>query len=360
MRRGSRMKKGFRMNGKRWLLVLMILCLAAVIFLGCRKKAEPVSVIEPEITPAPTVQPTPEPPKGSPCPLTGMMVLDEEELKLRPIAVMIDNEYNARPQSGLLDAEIVYEIPVEGNITRYMAVYHHNYTDKIGPVRSARPYFIDKALELNAVYVHCGGSPQALKDLVALKVNTLNDLKGSPCFWRSKDRKMPHNLYTSTNLMREVMTSNKFNSKTAPEYFKFGEEFFEPEGKRTSFINFNYSKNYIVGYEYCEKDKLYYRTINGIRLKDKESGKDIAATNIIVEKTTAKVLDEVGRLEVNNIGKGRGYYLTAGKLMEIEWSKSGRSAKTSYKDLKGNEIIMNRGITWVQVVPDYVRIEIKE
>ncbi|MHB1391634.1 MAG: DUF3048 domain-containing protein [Clostridia bacterium] len=349
------------MNSRRWMSALIIACFVAVMFSGCGKKVE-VSNIEPQVTPTPTVQPTPtpEPPKGSPCPLTGMLVEDEEDLKLRPIAVMIDNEYNARPQSGLLDAEIVYEIPVEGNITRYMAVYHHNHTEKIGPVRSARPYFIDKALELNAVYVHCGGSPQALQDLVTLKVDTLNDLKGSPCFWRSKDRKMPHNLYTSTQLMREVMDSNKFNNKTAPEYFKFSEEFLNLDGKSTRWISFNYSKNYTVGYEYNEKDKLYYRTINGIRLKDKESGKDIATTNIIVEKTTTKVLDTVGRLEVNNLGKDRGYYLTVGKLIEIEWSKSSRSAKTIYKDLKGNEIVMNKGTTWIQVVPDYVRIEIKE
>ena len=349
------------MNSRRWQSALIIVCFVAVMFSGCGKKVE-VSNIEPQVTPMPTVQPTPTPelPKGLPCPLTGMLVEDEEDLKLRPIAVMLDNEYNARPQSGLLDAEIVYEFPVEGNITRYMAVYHHNHTDKIGPVRSARPYFIDKAMELNAVYVHCGGSPQALQDLVALKVNALNDLKGSPCFWRAKDRKMPHNLYTSTKLMREVMDSSKFNNKTAPEYFKFSDEFLNLDGKNTRLISFNYSKNYTVGYEYNEKDKLYYRTINGIRLKDKESGKDIATTNIIVEKTTAKVLDKVGRLEVNNLGKNRGYYLTGGKLMEIEWSKSTRSAKTTYKDLKGNDIIMNKGNTWIQVVPDYVRIEIKE
>ena len=346
------------MNNKRWLLALMILCLIAVILSGCGKETEPVSNTEPEVTSEPA--PTPEPPKGSPCPLTGLPVANEEDLKLRPIAVMIDNEYNARPQSGLLNAEIVYEIPVEGNITRYMAIYHHSHTDKIGPVRSARPYFIDKALEFNAVYVHCGGSPQALKDLVTLKVNTLNDLKGSPCFWRSKDRKMPHNLYTSTKLMREVMESNKFNNKTAPEYFKFNEEFLEPDGKKTGSISFNYSKNYIVGYEYSEKDKLYYRTINGTRLKDKESGQDIATTNIIVEKTTAKVLDDVGRLQVNDVGKGRGYYLSGGKLIEIEWNKSSRSAKTTYKDLKGNEVLMNKGVTWIQLVPDYVKVEIKE
>lgn len=350
------------MNNKRWLLILMIGLLVVVMLSGCGKKAEPVANVEPEPTPTPTVEPTPTPtpPPGSPCPLTGVLVEYEEDLKQRPIAVMIDNEINARPQSGLNDAEIVFEMPVEGNITRYMAIFHHNQTDKIGPVRSARPYFIDKALELNAVYVHCGGSPQALKDLATLKVNTLNDLKGSPCFWRSKDRKMPHNLYTSTRLMREVIVSNKFNNKTAPEYFKFSDEFLSLDGKSTSEISFKYSKNYIVGYEYDEKSKLYYRKINGTRLKDKESGEDISTTNIIVEKTTARVLDDAGRLDVENIGKNRGYYLTGGKLVEIEWSKSGRSEKTIYKDLKGNEIVMNKGITWVQVVTDSVRIDIKE
>jgi hypothetical protein len=160
--------------------------------------------------------------------------------------------------------------------------------------------------------------------------------------------------------MREVMESSKFNNKTVPEYFSFSEEFLNLDGKKTASISFSYSKNYVVGYEYDEKDKLYYRTINGERLKDKESGKDIATTNIIVEKTTSKVLDKVGRLEVKDIGKDRGYYLTGGKLIEIEWSKSGRSDKTVYKDLKGNGIVMNKGITWVQVVSDNVRIEIKE
>jgi hypothetical protein len=160
--------------------------------------------------------------------------------------------------------------------------------------------------------------------------------------------------------MREVMENNKFNNKTAPEYFKFSEGFVNLEGKATNAISFIYSKNYIVGYEYDEKDKLYYRKINGVRLKDKESGTEISTTNIIVEKTTSKVLDKVGRLDVENLGKNRGYYLTGGKLIEIEWSKSERSAKTLYKDLKGNEITMNKGVTWIQVVPDNVRIDIKE
>lgn len=348
-------------NGKR-LIVLMIVLLIAALAVGCGKKAVPANVEGPpaQETPQPTATPSPEVKNTVLCPLDGQPIADESDAKLRPIAVMLDNEYNARPQSGLLEAEIVYEIPVEGNITRYMAIYHHNISDKIGPVRSARPYFIDKALEYNAVYVHCGGSPKALEDLNTMKVDTLNDLKGSPCFWRAKDRKMPHNLYTSTRLMREVMAAKKMENKSAPAYFKFNDNFLEPDGKKVTAISFGYSKGYKVEYVYDANEKAYYRTINGEKLLDKESGKAIKATNIIVEKTTAKVLDKVGRLEVKNIGKDRGYLLTGGKLIEIEWQKTGRKDKTKYSDLKGNEITLNKGTTWIQIVPGDVRVDIKE
>ena len=132
------------------------------------------------------------------------------------------------------------------------------------------------------------------------------------------------------------------------------------DGKKANSISINYSKKYVVGYEYDEKDKIYYRTINGERLKDKESEKEISTTNIIVERTTAKVLDDVGRLGISNIGENRGYFLTGGKLMEIVWNKPDRTGRTVYKDLKGNEIQVNKGITWIQVVPDYVKVEVKE
>ncbi len=352
------------MKNKKRLIALMIVLLIAALSAGCGSKAVPANTEVPQVPvqeiPQPTAEPTPEAKSGVQCPLDGQEIEDEADAKLRPIAVMLDNEYNARPQSGLLDAEIVYEFPVEGNITRYMAIYHHNISDKIGPVRSARPYFIDKALEYNAVYVHCGGSPQALEDLNAMKVDTLNDLKGSPCFWRTKDRKMPHNLYTSTRLMREVMTDKKMETKSAPAYFKFSEALLEPDGKKVGSIAFSYSKGYKVGYVYDANEKTYYRTINGEKHLDKESGKAVTAANIIVEKTSVKVLDKVGRLEVKNIGKDRGYLLTGGKLIEIEWQKSGRKEKTVYKDLKGSEITLNKGTTWIQVVPGEVRVDIGE
>lgn len=352
-----------RMYFRRVLCLMLIAVLLVFGFAGCSKKADNITGVKPGDENA-----VPTPPEGSGqtqilsiCPLSGLPVEDESTIGLRPIAVMIDNESSARPQSGLYNADIVFEMPVEGNITRYMAIFHHLPTEKIGPVRSARPYFINKALEFGAVYVHCGGSPQALKDISTLKVDTLNDLKGSPCFWRTKDRKMPHNLYTSTELMRKVMSDKKMEDRAAQPYFKFSNGLLDlTDGVKASQLVINYDKKYKVSYEYNESDKLYYRMINGTKLADKDNGKEITATNIIIEKTTAKVLDDKLRLELGSVGSGSGYYITGGKMVEIKWSKSGRSDRTVYTDLNGNEISVNRGVTWIQVVPTYNKIEIKE
>lgn len=342
----------------------LLMVALAVIFLttACKAKTQPAQSedsVQSDVGEFSEKEEQPEPPKFL-CTLTGQEVLEESDVKLRPIAIMIDNEINARPQSGLESADIIYEMPVEGNITRYMAIYHHLPAEKIGPVRSARPYFIDKALEYDAIYVHCGGSPQALKDLGDLKVDVYNDLKGTPVFWRSTDRKMPHNLYTNTKYMREISLSKKLENKSAPEYFKFSNDFLRPDGASIKRTIINYDRNYKVSYLYSEEEKIYYRYINGESMKDKETNKDIEAVNILIEKVGIKVLDSVGRLELKNIGKNRGYLITGGRLIEVEWQKDSRRGKTIYKDVKGNEINLNKGVTWIQVVPESVKIDFEE
>lgn len=336
------------------ILILIIL----INISGCSKPEE-MEENEDEIIEEIEVEEVAEPLKYI-CTLTGLEVLEEADINQRPIAVMIDNEMNARPQSGLDSADIVYEMPVEGNITRYMAIYHHMSSEKIGPVRSARPYFIDKALEFNGIYVHCGGSPQALKDLETLKVDTFNDLKGTPVFWRSTDRKMPHNLYTNTKYMREVSETKKLENKKAPDYFKFSDDYLVPDGAFFNKMTVNYSGSYKVSYLYDGETKKYYRYINGEPMKDYDTKNDITASNIIVERVGIKVLDKVGRLELLNTGKNRGYFLTGGRLMEIEWYKDSRSGKTIYKDLKGNEILLNKGVTWIQVVSNNTKVDFEE
>ncbi|HHY77946.1 MAG TPA: DUF3048 domain-containing protein [Clostridiales bacterium] len=344
------------------MLIILILIVSLAIS-GCQSKQEPAEtiVIEEETKEPEPVEEVQEVAKEEfICNLTGLGVESEEDVKYRPIAVMIDNERSARPQSGITEADIVFEMPVEGNITRYMAIYHHLPSEKIGPVRSARPYFIDKALEFDAIYVHCGGSPQALKDIKTLKVDAFDDLSGTPVFWRSTDRKMPHNLYTNTKFMREVASTRKIERENNVEYFKFNKDFVVPDGGNGETIVINYDKNYKVSYIYNKDERVYYRQINGDNMKDKENKKDITTTNIIIEKVNLKVLDNAGRLEIYNIGKGRGYLLTAGKLIEIEWNKPDRKGKTVYKTLNGEEIKINKGVTWVQVVPEYVKIQFGE
>lgn len=350
---------------RKYKIAALILCLLLIIS-GCSKAPDknvqeiPASSdsIQPVQSDTPKQDSTPELPKEL-CPLTGLPI-EKELVSLRPIAVMIDNMASARPQSGLMNADIVYEMPAEGGITRYLAIYHHQSSEKIGPVRSARSYFIDKSMELNAVYVHCGGSPEALKDIPALKVDSLNELKGEKNFWRAKDRKAPHNLYTSTKLVREVMDAKKIAQKKWSYSLDFSENFLDLGGKKIKGLVIDYKHNYKAGYDYDEMQKLYYRTVNGVRLKDKETNTEISTVNIIVEKVSAKIVDNVGRLDLANVGKGRGYLITGGQLIEIEWNKKERQSKTVYTDLKGNPIKLNKGNTWVQVVPDYATIEFKE
>lgn len=342
-----------------WKALFVIIGIVAMLLSACTTESQlPASdeTIETSTVEEPKSEEEPIQENKFICSLTGIGVEDETETKYRPIAVMIDNEVSARPQSGLSAADIVYEMPVEGNITRYMAIYHHGASEKIGPVRSARPYFIDKALEYGSIYVHCGGSPQALKDIRDLKIDAFNDLVGTPVFWRSTDRKMPHNLYTNTRLMREVSSSKKLENKTAPQYFRFNNDFVVPDGGNGQNIVINYDKNYKVSYVYNEQEKVYYRKINGDNMKDKETKEDVKTTNIIIEKVGLKVIDKVGRLEVSNITKNRGYLITGGKLIEIEWSKTSRNGKTIYKNMNGEEIIINKGVTWIQIVPEYVKI----
>jgi len=135
-----------------------------------------------------------------------------ELANLAPVAVMIDNHPDARPQSGIEKAGLVYEAEVEGYYTRLMAVFSdENEVVKIGPVRSARPYFVDWANELNAVYAHCGGSPEALVNIEQKGIVDLNEIYSGRFFWRATDRSAPHNIYLSAKNFNKFLTDHKIS-----------------------------------------------------------------------------------------------------------------------------------------------------
>lgn len=288
--------------------------------------------------------------------------LDEEKVKIfnenqRPIAVMIDNVGNARPQAGLNDAYIVYEIIVEGKQTRLMALYKDVYLDKIGPVRSSRHYFLDYALENDAIYVHFGWSPQAKSDISSLSVENINGMsESSKSFWRVSDKSSPHNVVTSTNKILEIAERKGYNTTSDKESVLnyVTKEVKLEEGNTANNITIPYSSSYKVTYKYDDETKRYTRGYNKTTQKDWDTKELITTKNIIITFAKNSTLNDgtdKDRQNLSNVGTLDGYYITNGKAIKIKCYKSSRTAQTVYKDLNGNEIEVNDGNTFIQIVP---------
>lgn len=283
----------------------------------------------------------------------------------RPIAVMIDNHKGAWPQAGLNDAYVVYEIIVEGGETRLMPIFKGKSLEKIGPVRSSRHYFLDYALENDAIYVHFGWSPQAESDISTYKVNNINGItESSSNFWRVKDKKAPHNAVTNTEKTLQMANSKGYrttsSTKSILNYKK--EEVNLEEGITANEVKIPYSYLHTVSYKYNEKTKKYERYARGEKQTDWETNEAIATKNIIItfaENYTLQDTENKGRQGLNNIGDKKGYYITNGKAIEIICSKSSRTEKTVYKDLLGNIINVNDGNTFIQICPINAEVEIK-
>ena len=284
----------------------------------------------------------------------------------RPIAVMIDNHIDAMPQAGLLEADIVYEIIVEGGETRLMLILQDKDIDKIGPVRSSRHYFLDYALENDAIYVHYGWSPQAQSDISTLGVNNINGIyESSDDFWRVSDKYAPHNAVTSTENIMKIAESKDYRTTTSQEpvlNYVVAEVELE-DGEIANNITIPYSYVNTVEYVYDEELKEYVRYSRGEKQVDWDSGKTVTTKNIIIEKAENWTLNDgtsSGRQTIDNIKELDGYYITNGKAIPITCTKKTRSGKTVYKDLEGNEIDVNDGKTFIQICPEDAEIEITE
>lgn len=283
----------------------------------------------------------------------------------RPIAVMIDNVGDARPQTGLNDAYMVYEIIVEGQQTRLMALFKGETLDKIGPVRSSRHYFLDYALENDAIYVHYGWSPKAKSDISSLDVNNINGIsESSSSFWRVKDKSAPHNVVTSTKKILDIAKRKGYSTTSKQESVLnyTADEVTLEDGITATNIILPYSKSYSVSYKYDAENKKYTRYYNKTVQKDWQTKETVQTKNIIITFAKNSVLNDGSgkdRQNLSNIGTLDGYYITNGKAIKIKCTKTSRKAQTVYKDLEGNEIDVNDGNTFVQIVPLSAKVTIE-
>lgn len=293
--------------------------------------------------------------EGIPSPISGIYA-SEAKVNRRPVAVMFDNHPNARWQSGLSQAEVVYEFLVEAPYTRYMGIYLIQEPNSIGPIRSSRPYFVSTLLEYDPIYVRVGGSAQAKKDILQLKIADIDGLSSSNAvLWKNKNvnKKAPHNTYTSMEAIRKTQVDRKYKLVGEYEGFKFHEEDEDLNGLNANKIVINYYKDNITSYTYNPEDKLYYRKKDGKDHIDELDKSPIVAKNIIIQDAKTKIIDKEGRLNIDLIGEGRGKYISNGKVIDVKWSKKSRNSKTYFFDEKGKEIVLNPGVTWIQVVrPD--------
>ena len=269
----------------------------------------------------------------------------------RPIAVMIDNHSDAWPQAGLNKAYMVYEIIVEGGETRLMALFKGVDLDKIGPVRSARHYFIDYAMENDAIYVHFGQSPQAQSDIKKYSIDDINGIsEDGTTFWRVKDKYAPHNAVTSTEKLLTSAKNKKYKTtstqKSVLNYVT--DEVNLEEGQTANTITIPHSDLQTVKYEYDEENKVYVRYARGKEQTDWDTEEPVTTKNIIItfcNNYTLSDSENKGRQGLKNIGTFDGYYVTNGKAIKIQCIKNARDEKTIYQDMEGNEITSGRNKT---------------
>lgn len=286
----------------------------------------------------------------------------------RPIAVMIDNHKGAWPQAGLNKAYMVYEIIVEGGETRLMALFKGEDLEKIGPIRSSRHYFLDYALENDAIYVHYGWSPKAENDISKLKVNNINgitELSGKDGFWRVKDKARPHNAVTNTKNILNMATKKGYKTTSEEKsVLNYVEDEVELESDITAnTVKIPYSTLHSVEYKYNKEKKVYERYARGERQKDWDSKDGIDTKNIIVtfaKNTELKDGENKDRQDLEDVGVLNGYYITNGKAIKIKCEKLSRTAKTVYKDLAGEVIDVSDGNTFVQICPIDSKVTFEE
>ncbi|MBQ3022018.1 MAG: DUF3048 domain-containing protein [Clostridia bacterium] len=285
--------------------------------------------------------------------------------KKRPIAVMIDNDNEqARPQAGLDDAYLIYEMVIEGGATRFMAFFKDAATEKIGPVRSSRHYFLDYALENDAIYTHFGWSPRAMTDIPALGVNNINGIIAGDdsIFWRERKFKGDwHSAFTSIEKINSMADKKKYQKETAhANSINYSKEYLDMKTESVAnTVSLAYSYHYTTGYTYDTETKLYEKTING-KPHTMQNGKTVKVKNIIVQFITDTSLgDGSARRNINTAGSGKGYYITDGCCKSITWSKDSRTANTIYKDADGNTLSVNPGKTIINIISPSAKITMK-
>jgi len=338
---------------KKIVKCLAIGCMTSMILSSCGiKNVELPPASSTEIQIPSVVEPPPEESNFTFfAPLTGEG--GEEEFGHRPIAVLINNLAPARPQSGLTSADILWEVLAEGGITRLIAIFQSTKDAEldIGPIRSNRPYLIDIADSYGAIIAHAGASNAAYAILQKQGKPYLDEISNAGSYyWRSKERKAPHNLYSNLSQLRLGAEKKKYESISTLTGYIFNKEAVSSSIGEIKNVKITFQlKGYRVSYQFDEETKTYKRFINEEAHVDKNNDQQLFTNNIVVMQTEHKVLDNEGRLAVDLQKGGQALLISEGKLTEGQWVRAADGMIRFIHD--GEEMKLTAGKTIIHIVP---------
>lgn len=282
---------------------------------------------------------------------------DPDIAKRRPICLMINNIDVAMPQSGLSNADIMYECLVEGGITRLMGVFQ-DYTklEKLGPVRSARHYYVDFANEYGGIYCHFGQTKYATSEIEGLGIDTISGLSaiGTTAYYRDENRVAPHNAYTNGKSMKKAIKTMKYDNEiTIDSRFQFNASVTAPtDGTTANKVSLSYNQYSKPWFEYDATSHKYLRFQYGAKHIDDLTGEQLAYTNIIVQFVKEWNIDKKGYQTMDVKGSGDGYYISEGACIPIKWTKSSMTDMTQYTTSDLQPLSVNQGKTWISIFPN--------
>ena len=297
--------------------------------------------------------------KTVPSETTGLPV--KPEINDRHVTgVMIENSPDARPQSGLTEADIVYEAIAEAGITRFLALFHDNQPKYVGPVRSARPYFINLVRPYRAGYAHVGGSPEALALIKNVGVQDLDQFSNPQAYHRISTRYAPHNMYTGLDKLDQLEQEKGYKNEEFESFSRLIEPEATPEKIKADKINLSISGPlYDVKFDYNKSKNIYARNMGGSPHKDEKSGKTIAPNVVIALVMKKGIANDGYHTTYQTSGTGTMYLFQSGNVVKGKWRKKDHKTQLEILDSSGNTLELNPGQTWLTIVSEASAVKYK-
>jgi hypothetical protein len=343
----ARLRNWVRTHRTRTIIIIGVVLIAAAAitayFVLAQKSPEiSISFIKPKPKPKPTIYYSP---------LTGRQVESEATTKQAVTAIMLENSPDARPQSGLKDAGVVYEAIAEGGITRFLAVYQEAKPQLIGPVRSVRLYYVDWAAPYNASIAHVGGSKFALDEVRNGNYRDIDQFFNGNYYWRATDRYAPHNVYTSFEKLDALNKSKGYTESSFTGFARAnGKASAKPDATSVT-INIS-SGLYNTSYTYDAKTNTYPRSVGGAPHMDREKGQISPDVVIAMKVNMTLVMEDGYRESITTDGSGEAVIFQNGTAQTVTWQKPNRGGQIQFIGADGKEVKLNRGQTWISAVPN--------